>query len=73
MPSARSLADARLVLAKGPEAYDGTDASQPECICLVLDINPTQRLFETAFFFFFFFTLQKSHGWVKPEMAMCSN
>lgn len=53
MPSARSLADARLVLAKGPEAYDGTDASQPECICLVLDINPTQLLFETAFFFFY--------------------
>lgn len=53
MPSARSLADARLVLAKGPEAYDGTDASQPECICLVLDINMTRLLFEAAFFFFY--------------------
>lgn len=64
MSSAHSLADARPVLAKGPEAYVRTNASQPECICLVLDINMTRLLFEAAFLslLFFFFTLQKSHG-----------
>lgn len=53
MPFARSLAGARLVFAKGTEAYNGTDASQPECVCLVLDINLTQLLVEAASFFFF--------------------
>lgn len=53
LPSASSLVDARTVLAKGPDAYDGTNVPQPECICLVLDINVTQLLFETALFFLF--------------------
>lgn len=57
LPSASSLVDARTVLAKGPDAYDGTNAPQPECICLVLDINGTQLLFETALVYFFLFFL----------------
>lgn len=74
LPSASSLVDARTVLAKGPDAYDGTNAPQPECICLVLDINGTQLLFKTAlvyFFLFFFRRCGKVGVGQDQEMAMC--